>query len=120
MCLLRGQHRITVDAIKPGMAERAMMCLEVSPFPQEMWTEPATYQTELCWIGTVVPLQRRYRHPVQKPATQHVSPGASVQGVVAGANGLEHDPLVWLQVPARWQSSVAAQVTGFPPVHAPA
>ena len=43
-----------------------------------------------------------------------------VHAVPSGAAGFEHAPVDGLQAPAEWQASLAAQVTGFPPVHVPA
>ena len=60
--------------------------------------------------------------PTQVPPLQ-VSPDVqallSLQVVPSGAFGFEQVPSVGLQVPARWHSSLAGQVTGFAPVHTP-
>jgi hypothetical protein len=45
---------------------------------------------------------------------------ASSHTVVFGAFGFEQVPLAGLQVPARWHTSSAVQVTGLPPVQTPA
>jgi hypothetical protein len=42
-----------------------------------------------------------------------------LQLVPLGAFGVEHDPVDGLHVPARWHESMAAHVTGLPPVHVP-
>jgi hypothetical protein len=43
----------------------------------------------------------------------------SVHAVPSGAAGFEHAPEVGSHVPATWHWSLAAQATGFAPVHAP-
>ena len=43
----------------------------------------------------------------------------SLQLVPLVATGFEHAPVVVLHVPAVWHWSLAAQVTGFDPVHVP-
>jgi hypothetical protein len=43
----------------------------------------------------------------------------ALQVVPFGAVGFEQAPVVGLHVPARWQASLAAQMTGLLPVHAP-
>jgi hypothetical protein len=37
----------------------------------------------------------------------------------SGAFGFEHVPVAGLQLPATWQTSRAAQLTGLPPTHVP-
>jgi hypothetical protein len=44
----------------------------------------------------------------------------SEQGAPLGAFGFEHTPVAVLQVPTRWQASLALQTIGFEPVHVPA
>src|SRR5256885_1283029 len=44
----------------------------------------------------------------------------SLQEAPLGFAGLEHVPVAGSQVPATWHWSVAAQTTGFVPVHVPA
>jgi hypothetical protein len=60
--------------------------------------------------------------PMQAPAW-HVSDWVhafpSLQAVPSAAGGFEHVPLVGSQLPGTWQASLAVQVTGFDPVHAP-
>jgi hypothetical protein len=61
--------------------------------------------------------------PVQTPAWHvslcvHALPSLQVVPFVAA--GLEQAPVVALHVPATWQASLAAQVTGFEPVQTPA
>ena len=61
--------------------------------------------------------------PVQVPAWQEsvcVQALLSLQGVLFGAAGLEHMPVIVLHVPTSWHESEAAQTTGIAPVHAPA
>src|SRR5262245_20364798 len=43
----------------------------------------------------------------------------SLQPVPSGAAGFEHTPVPVLQTPATWHGSLAVQVTGLAPVHAP-
>jgi hypothetical protein len=61
--------------------------------------------------------------PVHAPAW-HVSVCVqalpSLQVVPFNAVGFEQTPVDGLQVPATWHSSLAVQVTGFDPTHAPA
>lgn len=61
--------------------------------------------------------------PVQTPSAHNSAPLQmlpSEQAVPSGAAGFEHSPLVESQVPARWQESLAEQITGVEPLHAPA
>ena len=61
--------------------------------------------------------------PVQLPAWQlsvRVQALPSLQDVPSVAAGFEQAPVVGLQVPATWHWSLGAQVTGAPPVQAPA
>src|SRR2546430_123368 len=61
--------------------------------------------------------------PVQAPAWQVsvcVQASPSWQAVPSAAGGFEQAPVAGLQVPAVWQESCAAQVTGFVPVQVPA
>ena len=60
--------------------------------------------------------------PVHVPLWQeslcvHALP--SLHAVPFVATGFEHAPVLGLQVPAAWHWSLAVQVTGFAPVHAP-
>jgi len=55
---------------------------------------------------------------VQASLTEQTLP--SLQLVPLGAAGFEQAPVAGLQVPATWHWSLAAQVTGLAPVHAPA
>src|SRR6185437_16006268 len=60
--------------------------------------------------------------PVQTPAVQvsvRVQALPSLQTVPSGFAGYQHIPVTALQVPASWHWSLAAQITGFPPVHTP-
>lgn len=61
--------------------------------------------------------------PVQTPATQVsvcVQALPSLHDVPSTLLGFEQVPVVGSQVPAEWHWSLAAQVTGFPPVQTPA
>jgi hypothetical protein len=44
----------------------------------------------------------------------------SLQAVPSAAAGFEHVPVAPSQVPAAWHWSLAVQMTGSPPTHAPA
>ena len=72
------------------------------------------------WSGA---LQTTGVAPVHVPAWQvslRVQALPSSQLVPSGLAGLEHAPVVGLQVPASWHWSGAVQTTGLAPVHAPA
>src|SRR6185295_12881324 len=60
--------------------------------------------------------------PVQTPVAQVsvcVQALKSLQAVPFGFCGFEQMPVAGLQLPASWQESLAAQATGFEPVHTP-
>ena len=72
------------------------------------------------WSGA---LQTTGVSPVHVPAWQvslRVQALPSSQLVPSDLAGLEHAPVVGLQVPASWHWSGAVQTTGLAPVHAPA
>jgi hypothetical protein len=48
-----------------------------------------------------------------------VDASAALQLVPFGAEGFEQAPVVGSQTPATWQVSLAVQVTGLDPAHAP-
>jgi hypothetical protein len=64
--------------------------------------------------------------PVTAGATMQVPalhvPGSTptVHDVPSGATGLSQSPVAGLQLPARWQSSMGVQTTGFEPPQVPA
>jgi len=77
--------------------------------------DPATWQLSLAWqvIGAA---------PVQAPATHwstRVQGLPSSHDAPSAAAGLVQAPVEGLQIPAVWQVSDAAQVTGLAPVHMP-
>jgi hypothetical protein len=61
--------------------------------------------------------------PVHVPATQVsvcVQASLSLHAAPSGFAGSEHAPVPGSHVPASWHGSLAAQTTGFAPVHVPA
>lgn len=48
-----------------------------------------------------------------------VPPSAVLHAVPLGAFGVEHEPVVGLQVPPTWHGSIAAHETGLDPLHEP-
>jgi len=76
---------------------------------------PATWHASLAAHVTGLP-------PVHVPAWHvslcvHAFP--SLHDVPFAATGFEHAPVAVLHVPATWHASLAAHVTGLPPVHVP-
>ena len=76
---------------------------------------PATWQESLAaHVTGLVPVQTP---DWQESLCVHAVP--SLHAIPFAAMGVEHVPVVGLQVPATWQASLAAHVTGFAPAQTP-